>query len=126
MKYEVGQLVVGRVENVKPYALFLVFDEDVKGLLHISEISDSYIRDIEKYGNIGDEIKVKILAIDEHNGFMRVSLKQVPENERFTTHTNEKRHIPEVDKEAFKDLESHLPKWIETTLKKARGDKKDD
>ena len=126
MKYEVGQLIIGKVESVKPYALFLVFDEDAKGLLHISEISDSYIRDIEKFGNIGDEMKVKILSIDEHNGFMRVSLKQVPEDERFTTHSNDRRHIPEVNKDAFEDLENHLPKWIEETLAKAKGEKKDD
>ena len=120
MKYEVGQLVIGRVESVKPYALFLTFDEDIKGLLHISEISNAYIRDIEKFGVVGDEMKVKILSIDEHNGFMRVSLKQVPEEEKFTTHSNDKRHIPEVDHEAFKDLEERLPGWIQDTLAKAK------
>ena len=126
MKYEVGQLVIGTVTGVKPYALFLVFDEDIKGLLHISEISDSYIRDIEKFGNVGDELRVKILSIDEHNGFMRVSLKQVPNEDQFSTHNNDIRHVPEVDKEAFNDLESHLQEWIDTTLKKAKGENKDD
>ena len=120
MKYEVGQLIVGRVEAVKPYALFLVFEDDVKGLLHISEISDSYIRDIEKFGTVGDEMRVKVLSIDEHNGFMRVSMKQVPEEERYSTHTNDKRHIPEVDNASFQDLEEHLPGWIQDTLAKAK------
>ena len=124
MKYEVGQLIIGKVESVKPYALFLTFDEGAKGLLHISEISDSYIRDIEKFGTIGDEMKVKILSIDDHNGFMRVSLKQVPEEESFSTHTNDKRHIPEIDQDAFKSLEEQLPGWIEETLKKAKGEEK--
>ena len=120
MKYEVGQLIIGRVEAVKPYALFLVFEDDVKGLLHISEISDSYIRDIEKFGTVGDEMRVKVLSIDEHNGFMRVSMKQVPEEERYSTHTNDKRHIPEVDNASFQDLEEHLPGWIQDTLAKAK------
>lgn len=126
MKYEVGNLIIGKVESVKPYALFLSFDEEVKGLLHISEISDAYIRDIEKYGTVGDEIKVKILSIDEHNGFMRVSLKQVPREEQYSTHTNEKRHLPEIDKDAFQDLKEHLPQWIEETLAKAEEDEKND
>ena len=120
MKYEVGQLIIGKVEAVKPYALFLVFEDDVKGLLHISEISDSYIRDIEKFGTVGDEMRVKVLSIDEHNGFMRVSMKQVPEEERYSTHTNDKRHIPEVDNASFQDLEEHLPGWIQDTLAKAK------
>ena len=123
MKHEIGELLIGKVESVKPYALFLTFSDGEKGLLHISEISDSYIRDIERFGTVGDEIKVKILAIDNHNGFMRVSLKQVPEEEQFSTHTNEKRHIPNIVKESFKDLEEHLPQWIDETLKKAEGEK---
>ena len=123
MKHEIGELLIGKVENVKPYALFLAFPDGEKGLLHISEISDSYIRDIEKYGTVGDEIKVKVLSIDNHNGFMRVSLKQVPQEEQYSTHTNEKRHIPNISKESFKDLEERLPQWIEETLKKAEGEK---
>ena len=123
MKHEIGELLIGTVESVKPYALFLTFSDGEKGLLHISEISDSYIRDIERFGTVGDEIKVKILAIDNHNGFMRVSLKQVPEEEQYSTHTIEKRHIPNIGKESFKDLEEHLPQWIDETLKKAEGEK---
>ena len=125
MKYEVGQLVIGRIESVKPYALFLSFDDGVKGLLHISEISDSYIRDIEKFGSVDDDIKVKILSIDQFNGFMRVSLKQVPENERYSTHSNEKRHIPDISENAFKDLKEHLDGWIKETLEKARREEND-
>ena len=64
MGYKIGDLVIGKVNQIRPYALFLTFDNDVKGLLHISEISDSYIRDIEKFGSIGDEIKLSISASD--------------------------------------------------------------
>ncbi len=85
MKYELNQLVIGRVISVKPYAIFLAFEDGVEGLLHISEISNNYIRDIEKFGVVGDEIKVKILSIDKNNGFLRVSLKQVPPEEALET-----------------------------------------
>ncbi|MBO7385584.1 MAG: S1 RNA-binding domain-containing protein, partial [Clostridia bacterium] len=39
----------------------------VSGLLHISEISDSFIRDIEKFGTKGDQLKVMIVSIDENS-----------------------------------------------------------
>ena len=123
MSYEIGELIIGKVENVKPYALFLSFEDGSQGLLHISEISDSYIRDIEKYGTVGDELKVKVLSIDEHNGFLRVSLKQVPENEQFSTHNNEKRRIPVIKEDSFKDLEERLDGWIQETLAKAKEEK---
>lgn len=123
MSYEVGEYIIGTVEKVKPFALFMIFEDGSKGLLHISEISDSYIRDIEKFGSVGDEMKVKVLSIDEYNGFMRVSLKQVPEEEKYTTHSNDKRHMPKINEDSFNDLKNHLDGWISDTLSKAKGDK---
>ena len=111
MKYQVGQLVIGKVYNVKPYALFMSFDDGVTGLLHISEISDSFIRDIEKYGSVGDEIKVKILSIDKDNGFLRVSYKQVPQEEMYSSHTNQ-RKIPTTSEDEFLPLKEKLDSWI--------------
>ena len=120
MKYEVGQIVLGTVTNVKPYALFMEFEGGVTGLLHISEISDSFIRDIEKFGTKGDQMKVIIVSIDENNGFLRVSYKRVPKDEAFTSHTNNVRKVPETTDEDFKPLAEKLPEWIASTLKKAK------
>ena len=120
MKYEVGQIVLGTVTNVKPYALFLEFEDGTTGLLHISEISDSFIRDIERFGTKGDQIKVMVVDIDKNNGFLRVSLKRVPQNETFSTHTNGGRTAPETNDSDFKALEEKLPEWIENTLKEAK------
>ena len=111
MKYQVGQLIVGKVYNVKPYALFMSFDDGVTGLLHISEISDSFIRDIEKYGSVGDEIKVKILSIDKDNGFLRVSYKQVPSEEMYSCHTYQ-RKVPTTSEDEFLPLKEKLDSWI--------------
>lgn len=120
MKYEIGQVVLGTVTNVKPYALFMEFEDGVTGLLHISEISDSFIRDIEKFGTKGDQMKVVIVNIDENNGFLRVSYKRVPKEEAFSSHNNNLRKVPETTSEDFKPLEEKLPEWIATTLKEAK------
>ena len=120
MKYEVGQIILGTVINVKPYALFLEFDDGVSGLLHISEISDSFIRDIEKYGTKGDQMKVMIVSIDENNGFLRVSLKKVPQEEAYSTHSNNIRNVPQATDTDFKPLADKLPEWINETLAKAK------
>ena len=115
MHFEIGQLIIGKVTKVKPFALFMEFEGGVEGLLHISEISDSYIRDIEKFGSKGDEMKVKVVAIDETNGFLRVSLKKVPPEEAYSTHNNNVRKLPECDKNDFMPLADHLDGWIKTT-----------
>ena len=117
MNYQVGQLVIGKVYNVKPYALFMSFEDGVTGLLHISEISDSFVRDIEKYGSVGDEIKVKILTIDKENGFLRVSYKQVPPEEAYSSHINQRR-LPTVTEEEFQPLKDKLEGWINDAYQK--------
>ena len=122
MKYEIGEFVIGKVKSVKPYALFLDFDGKANGLLHISEISDSFIRDIEKFGKIGDELRVKIINIDKTNGFLRVSLKQVPKEQFFSTHSDTKT-LPTTTEEEFNTLREKMPIWIKETLDKM-GDKK--
>lgn len=119
MKYEVGQLVIGTVNAVKPYALFLTFEDNVQGLLHISEISDAYIRDIEKYGTLGDRLKVLILSIDKTNGFLRVSLKKVPQEEAYSTHSNG-RSAPDFKEGDFKPLQEKLPEWIDEALEEIK------
>ena len=126
MEFKVGDLIIGKVNQVRPYALFLTFENGTNGLLHISELSDGYIRDIEKFGSIGDEIKVKVLSVDPTNGFLRVSYKAIPENERYSTHDNSSRSTPQFDEADFTDLEKKLPEWISETLSKAKEDKAND
>ena len=125
MAYKVNDLVIGEVINVKPFAAFLAFDDGVEGLLHISEISDAFIRDIEKFVSVGDKLKVKVLSIDPNNGFLRVSLKQVPQDESYSTHINGKNKVVEVKAADFDKLKEKLPTWIEQTLQRMK-DKEND
>lgn len=119
MAYDIGDLVIARVEKVRPYALFLVCEDGSHGLLHISEISDDYVRDIEKFGSIGDQLKLMVIEIDSYNGFLRFSYKRVPEEDRFNTHNDSEKKLPVFDEADFSSLEAKLPEWIEETLKKA-------
>ncbi len=121
MAYQIDELIIGKVTGVKPYALFMEFEDGTRGLLHISELSDSYIRDIEAYGKVGDQLKVKVLSVDNANGFLRVSLKKVPEEERYSTHqTSNISTISDVD---FSPLAEHLDTWIKDSLEKANKEK---
>ena len=126
MEIKVGDILIGKVNQIRPYALFLTFENGQKGLLHISELSDNYIRDIEKYGTVGDDIKVKVLSIDQSNGFLRVSYKAIPVEERYNTHDESKHSFAQFDEADFHDLEEKLPEWINETLQKAKEEQKDD
>ncbi len=125
MGFKVGDIIIGKVNQVRPYALFLSFEGGVNGLLHISELSDDYIRDIERFGSVGDEMKVKVLSIDPENGFLRVSYKAIPDSEKYSTHSSDKRGLPQFDEADFTDLEEKLPEWINNTLEKAKEENDD-
>ena len=61
------------------FGAFVSLPEDKVGMVHISEVSTTYVKDIGDFLEKGQTVKVKVLSIDE-NGKISLSLKQVPEN----------------------------------------------
>jgi len=80
---EVGDLVIATVETVTDYGAYAKLDEyDKKGLLHISEISSSWIRNIRDFVREGQKIVLKVLRIDVEKGHIDLSLRRVTKRER--------------------------------------------
>ena len=101
-KYYPGNVVEGKVVGIKPYGVFISLDEETMGLLHISEISDGYVDDINKYVKVGDTLQTKILDIDYDENRAKLSLKALKKRSRYKKHkcslSDEK---IEVEKEFF-------------------------
>ncbi|NMC09133.1 polyribonucleotide nucleotidyltransferase [Candidatus Microgenomates bacterium] len=70
----VGDIYEGKVASIMPYGGFVDLAPGVAGLLHVSEISDEFIKDVRKYINEGDIVKVKIVGID-NQGKIKLSMK---------------------------------------------------
>lgn len=70
----VGEVYDGKVASIMPYGGFVDLAPGVSGLLHVSEISDEFIKDVRKFINEGDIIKVKIVGID-NQGKIKLSMK---------------------------------------------------
>lgn len=68
---EIGQLVEGKVGSIKPFGVFVDL-EGISGLLHIKQVSQSYIDDLSKIFSIGQFVKALVVDLDESRG--RVSL----------------------------------------------------
>lgn len=111
-KYHVGDIILGYVSGIENYGLFVIIDDVYNGLIHISEISDHFIRDINKVADIGEQIKVKIVDIDEENHQLKLSIKNL--NYRITK--KKKSYIKET-KNNFLTLENMLYKWIDEKIK---------
>ncbi|MGI5897770.1 MAG: polyribonucleotide nucleotidyltransferase [Candidatus Dojkabacteria bacterium] len=71
---QIGEIYEGKVASIMPYGGFVDLAPGISGLLHVSEISDEFVKDVRKFINEGDIIKVKIVGID-NQGKIKLSMK---------------------------------------------------
>jgi translation initiation factor 2 subunit 1 len=80
---EVGDLVIATVQEVTDFGAYAKLDEyDKKGLLHISEISSSWIRNIRDFIREGQKVVLKVLRVDTEKGHIDLSLRRVTKREK--------------------------------------------
>jgi len=78
MQIEIGTILEGKVTAIKEYGAFVALAPDYKksGMVHISEISGQYVEKIEHVLSVGQNVRVKVLSIDE-KGKVALSIKAV-------------------------------------------------
>ena len=76
MSIEEGTTVKGEVTGITDFGAFVELPGGETGLVHISEIANSYVKDISNYVKKGEEIKVKVINIDD-DGKIGLSIKQL-------------------------------------------------
>ncbi|MCI7473022.1 MAG: S1 RNA-binding domain-containing protein [Clostridiales bacterium] len=75
MEFGVGTIVEGKVTGITKFGAFVSLPEGKSGLVHISEIAYSYVNDVKDHLKEGQEVKVKVIGIDE-NGRINLSIKK--------------------------------------------------
>ena len=75
MPPEVGSVVGGKVTGISKFGAFVQIEGGKSGMVHISEISNSYVSDINEFLKDGQEVRVKIIGIDE-KGRINLSIKK--------------------------------------------------
>jgi len=80
---ENGDLVIATIESVTDYGAYAKLDEfNKRGLLHVSEISSSWIRNIRDFVREGQKVVLKVLRVDSEKGHIDLSLRRVTKRER--------------------------------------------
>lgn len=75
MAIEVGNILDGVVTGITKFGAFIDLGEKKSGLVHISEVANDYVKDINEFLKVQDQVKVKVLSIDE-KGKISLSIKQ--------------------------------------------------
>jgi small subunit ribosomal protein S1 len=75
--FQIGDLILGTVESLKPYGAFINIGNGVSGLLHVSQISHERVVSVEKILREGDKVKVMVLSQDRERGRVTLTTKKL-------------------------------------------------
>ena len=110
-KIEKEDVVKVTVTGIQKYGAF-VNTEDYEGLIHISEISYGYVKNVNDYVKIGDEIYAEVVDIDEKDNHLKLSIKNIDYK-----NDGSKLERMEETKNGFKPLKDNLEIWIAEKIK---------
>ncbi len=80
---EAGDLVIGTVKSITSYGAYVTLDEyDKEGLLHISEVSSGWVRNIRSFVREGQKLVLKVLRVDTEKRHVDLSLRRVTKSEK--------------------------------------------
>ncbi len=93
---EAGEYVIVTITNINPNSAFAKLDEykNRSGMIHISEVASTWIKDIRKYLSVGNKKIAKVISVDVSRGYINLSIKRVKpttEREKKTEWKNEKK-----------------------------------
>jgi len=113
--YNKDDIIVGKVSGITKYGIFMDFEKGYTGMVHISEISYDYVRDIHEYINIDDEIEVRVLDVDNKLLRLQLTMKDISDIK-----VSKKRRIRETVN-GFRTLKKNLPLWIDKKIQNIKN-----
>lgn len=114
-KYKVGTVIEGEVTRITPFGAFIKLDDEINGLIHVSEIAGEDMKDSNEVLKVGSKVKAKIITIDPDDHRVGLSIKAL----------KEKKVEKKEEKEMEKKDEMGKEKDIEEKKEESTGEKKD-
>lgn len=106
-EYKEGAIIKCQVTGIEKYGIFVNVDSWYSGLIHISEVSNGFVKDINDYVTIGETIYCQIIEVDENNLQLKLSIKNI------NYKINGKNKKIKESRLGFLPLKNALPIWIE-------------
>ncbi len=78
MPIEVGQILEGKITGITKFGAFVELAEGVTGLVHISEVADSFVKDVNDFLKLNDVVKVRVIGISD-DGKISLSIRKLKE-----------------------------------------------
>ncbi len=113
---EVGNIYDGKVTKVKPFGALVLLPTGQQGLVHISHISNKFIENIDDHIKSDDEVKVKVLSIEESGKKISLSIKETMEKPTFKPKPQKKVEFKKSTQDKpINDFEDKLSQWLKSS-----------
>ena len=113
--FKIGDIIEVIVTGIEPYGIFVKVNDDYTGLIHISEIDNSFIKDVNDYVHIGETIYTNIIGIDNDKKHLSLSIK----NMNYDNNASEDKKVNESIS-GFLPLHNQLETWIDETIERMK------
>lgn len=122
MTLKAGSILEGTVVNITSFGAFVDIDGKT-GLVHISEVSDTYVKNIRDHLKEKDKVKVKVISVDE-NGKISLSIKQAVPERKSSARPMEIDWQKEKGKQTQGNFEDRLSKFLKDSEERFQDIKK--
>lgn len=107
---QVGDILEVMVTGITGYGIFVRYNEEYTGLIHISEISNYFVKNIADYVSVGESILCEVVEVEEGSKHLKLSIKNI--NYKLVPKYGKIKDT----KDGFKALQMKLPVWIREKL----------
>lgn len=107
-----NEIIKCKITGLQKYGAFANIDDEYDGLIHISEISYGFVKNVNDYVNIGDSVYAEVIDVDEGHNRLKLSIKDID----YKNTGNRLARMAET-KNGFTPLKEHLPNWIDEKIK---------
>lgn len=112
-KIKENDIIRVKITGIQKYGAFATLENaDYNGLIHISEISYGYVKNIHDFMNVGDDIYAEVLNVDEDCKQIKLSIKDID----YKKDGNRLKRMAETQN-GFTPLHDHLETWINEKIK---------
>lgn len=116
VEYKIGMILTGTITGIQPYGAFVSLDNEHQGLIHVSEVKHGFIKNISDELEIGQNVTVKIIDIDEYTKKISLSLRVLQETPP-AMYRKKKYFTNKNKKIGFASIEERLDQWTQEALK---------
>ena len=130
MQLEVGAILEGKVTGITKFGAFVALPENKSGLVHISEIANTYVSEVRDFVQDGQVVKVKVIGISPE-GKINLSMKKAEERPRAAANTESRprpsaprnNFVPREEKSAEASFEDKLKQFMAESDSRMSGNK---